>query len=154
MSALSKSTTVIHVYTIGFTKTSARDFFGRLRDADVRGVVDVRLSNMSQLAGFTKKSDLEYFLDSILHVPYRHLPSLAPTQDLLDAYKKRKGDWAEYERHFLDLLRQRRVELTLSPGELERWCLLCSEPTADRCHRRLVAEHLQRCWRDVEITHL
>ena len=140
--------------TIGFTKKSARRFFETLRAAGVRRVVDVRLNNVSQLAGFAKRKDLEYFLDEIGGIGYAHLPKLAPTREMLDAFKKRGGSWQEYEERFLDLMAQRRIEKTLSPELLEDACLLCSEDKPHHCHRRLVAEYLDRHWGGVEIQHL
>src|SRR6185312_937616 len=95
------------IFTIGFTKKSAEMFFTRLKNAGVKRLVDVRLNNVSQLAGFTKKSDLRYFTEAICNIDYLHVPDLAPTQEMLDAYKKEKGSWAEYERRFLDLMRLR-----------------------------------------------
>jgi len=142
------------VFTIGFTKKSAETFFTRLKNAGVKRLVDVRLNNVSQLAGFTKKDDLRYFTKAICGIDYVHVPALAPTADILDAFKKHKGDWGVYEEQFLDLMRSRRVEETVSPDMLEGGCLLCSEETPHHCHRRLVAEYLKDKWGDVEIEHL
>lgn len=142
----------IRVFTIGFTRKSAERFFAALLDAGVRRVVDVRLNNVSQLAGFTKRADLAYFLRAIGGIEYVHLPDLAPTQELLDAYKKRGGDWG-YEERFLALLAERRVAERVPPALLDGGCLLCSEPEPDHCHRRLVAEYLAEQW-GVEIRHL
>ncbi len=142
------------IYTIGFTKTSAESFFARLREADVRKVIDVRLNNVSQLAGFAKKNDLRYFLGKICSIDYEHHPELAPTKDILDAYKKKKGSWTNYETRFLDLMRRRRIENTLKRDIVAGGCLLCSEDTPHQCHRRLVAEYLQDEWGDLEIVHL
>jgi uncharacterized protein (DUF488 family) len=142
------------IFTIGFTKKSAEIFFTRLRHAGVKRLVDVRLNNVSQLAGFTKKDDLRYFTRAICNIDYVHLPDLAPTQDILDAYKKRKGDWATYERQFLDLMRHRCIEDTTAKDTLEYGCLLCSEEKPEHCHRRLVAEYLKEKWGDVEIHHI
>lgn len=142
------------IFTIGFTQKSAARFFELLRAAGVKRLLDVRLNNVSQLAGFTKRGDLEYFCREILGIDYVHRPVLAPTQALLDQYKKRKGDWGDYEAAFLDLMAKRRVETTLDRAELDGACLLCSEPTAEKCHRRLVAEYLARKWEDVEVLHL
>jgi uncharacterized protein (DUF488 family) len=114
----------------------------------------VRLNNVSQLAGFTKKDDLRYFTKAICGIDYVHLPELAPTADILDAFKKQKtADWALYERQFNALIRERRIEET-SREMLDGGCLLCSEETPEHCHRRLVAEYLQQRWPDVEIVHL
>ena len=142
------------IFTIGFTKKSAETFFSRLKDAGVQRLIDVRLNNVSQLAGFTKKDDLKYFTKAICNIDYLHLPELAPTSEILDPYKKRKdGDWELYERQFLELMRSRSIENT--PREiLDRGCLLCSEEKPSHCHRRLVAEYLKDYWGDVEIEHL
>jgi len=142
------------IFTIGFTKKSAETFFTRLQSAGVKRLVDVRLNNVSQLAGFTKKDDLRYFTKAICNIEYAHLPELAPTADMLDAYKKQKnGDWELYQRRFLDLMRSRQIENT--PREiLDDGCLLCSEEEPSRCHRRLVAEYLKDRWGDVEIQHI
>src|SRR5438067_13289367 len=126
------------VFTIGFTKTSAESFFGRLQKAGVKKVLDVRLNNVSQLAGFAKKEDLRYFLKAIGGIDYMHEPLLAPTQEMLDAYKKEGGDWADYEKRFLVLLESRRIEETLQRSLLDSACLLCSETKPEHCHRRLV----------------
>lgn len=142
------------LFTIGFTKKTAETFFTELKVAGVKRLVDVRLNNVSQLAGFSKRDDLRYFAKSICGIDYVHLPELAPTQDILDAYKKRKGDWGLYERQFLDLMRSRHVEEKSSRAALDGGCLLCSEEKPHHCHRRLVAEYLKEEWGDVEIEHL
>lgn len=142
------------VFTIGFTHKSAEQFFGKLRQAGAKRVVDVRLNNVSQLAGFAKKKDLEFFLKELCGMEYVHLPELAPTQDILDEYKKRKGDWAVYERHFLDLMRKRQVEKTAPRDVIADGCLLCSEEKPHQCHRRLVAEYLREHWGNIDIQHL
>jgi uncharacterized protein (DUF488 family) len=142
------------VYTIGFTKTSAERFFARLQKAGVRKVLDVRLNNVSQLAGFAKRDDLRYFLRAICTIDYSHRPELAPTQEMLDAYKKSGGTWDDYERRFLDLMASRRIDETVPPEALDGACLLCSEDKAHHCHRRLVAEYLKAKWGDLDIGHL
>jgi uncharacterized protein (DUF488 family) len=142
------------IFTIGFTKKTAEIFFTRLRDAGVKRVVDVRLNNVSQLAGFAKKEDLRFFARAICAAEYVHAEDLAPTQEMLDTYKKKKGDWAEYEKEFVELIRGRRVEKSAKEEVVDRSCLLCSEETAEHCHRRLVAEYLQEKWPDVTIEHL
>jgi uncharacterized protein (DUF488 family) len=146
--------TDLRVATIGFTKKSARDFFSLLQRADVRRVIDVRLNNVSQLAGFTKKDDLAYFLKAIGNIDYLHLPILAPTQEMLDAYKKAKGEWTEYEKRFVDLLEKRRIEQEIDPKLVDGGCLLCSEEKPHHCHRRLVAEYLRSRWGSLNIQHL
>jgi uncharacterized protein (DUF488 family) len=142
------------IFTIGFTNKKAERFFEKLRQAGVKRVVDVRLNNVSQLAGFSKKDDLQYFLRAIAGIDYVHIADLAPTKELLDAYKKHKGDWAVYEKEFLDLMERRRVENSLAKDIIDQGCLLCSEDKPHYCHRRLVAEYLQRHWGDVTIEHL
>jgi uncharacterized protein (DUF488 family) len=142
------------VYTIGFTKTSAESFFTRLQKAGVKKVLDVRLNNVSQLAGFAKKNDLRYFLKAICGIEYSHRPELAPTQEMLNAYKKEGGQWADYEKRFLELMASRRIEQTVPRDAVDGACLLCSEDTQHHCHRRLVAEYLKDKWGDLEIAHL
>ena len=142
------------IFTIGFTKKSAETFFTRLKTSGVSRLVDVRLNNVSQLAGFTKKDDLRYLTKSICNIDYIHLPELAPTAEILDPYKKAKnGDWQVYERQFLDLIRARHIETT-SREILDGGCLLCSEEKPHHCHRRLVAEYLREQWGDVQIEHI
>ncbi|MBK7416848.1 MAG: DUF488 domain-containing protein [Dechloromonas sp.] len=142
------------VFTIGFTKKNAEQFFGRLKQPGLVRLVDARLNNVSQLAGFTKKDDLRFFLRQIRNIDYLHMPELAPSQDILDDYKKNGGDWATYERKFLALMEKRRVEDNVSKDIINGGCLLCSEPTPEHCHRRLVAEYLKSRWGDLEIVHL
>jgi uncharacterized protein (DUF488 family) len=142
------------VFTIGFTKKPAREFFGKLRRPGLARLIDVRLNNISQLAGFSKRDDLQFFCESILSIGYAHLPELAPTEAMLDEYKKQRGDWSAYEAKFLALMAERKVEHSLAREVIDGGCLLCSEPTPENCHRRLVAEYLQRKWGDVQIEHI
>jgi len=145
----------MEIYTIGFTQRTAAAFFGALKEAGIRRLVDVRLNNRSQLAGFAKRGDLAYFLRELCAASYRHEPLLAPTQEMLDAYKKAKGSWDDYERRFIALLRERRVEEAISPAIFAvPTVLLCSEATADHCHRRLVCDYLDTHWGNVRAIHL
>ena len=144
----------MRVFTIGFTKKSARRFFEMLSNSGAKRVVDVRLNNISQLAGFAKRDDLAYFLEKISGMEYIHLPELAPTQEMWDWYKKQRGDWKTYEARFLELLEQRRIEEAVQRDAISDGCLLCSEDKPDHCHRRLVAEYLKQHWGDVDIVHL
>ncbi len=144
----------VNLFTIGFTQKSAQKFFDTLMNAGVRRVIDTRLNNVSQLAGFTKRTDLEYFLKKIGGIEYVHVLDLAPTQDILDAYKKNKGDWETYEKKFLQLLCDRKIENKVSPELVEGGCLLCSEAQPHHCHRRLVAEYLSDKWGNISICHL
>lgn len=142
------------LFTIGFTKTTAENFFSRIANAGVTRIADVRLHNVSQLAGFAKKNDLAYFARAICDVDYVHLPSLAPEKSMLDEYKKTTHDWDAYETGFKSLMKERRIEETLSRDEFHGSCLLCSEDKPHHCHRRLVAEYLRDAWGDVDILHL
>lgn len=142
------------VFTIGFTKKNAEQFFTRLRQPGLHRLVDARLNNVSQLAGFTKKDDLRFFLREINRMDYIHRPDLAPSKEILDAYKKNGGDWPTYESQFMDLLAQRQIERQVPQTLIDGSCLLCSEPTPEFCHRRLVAEYLQSHWGGLEIVHL
>jgi uncharacterized protein (DUF488 family) len=142
------------VFTIGFTRKPAREFFDKLRRPGLARLLDVRLNNISQLAGFTKRDDLLFFCKAILSIEYQHLPELAPTQEMLDEYKKNRGDWLDYETKFLALMSDRKVEDNLARELIEGGCLLCSEPTPEHCHRRLVAEYLNSKWGNIEIEHL
>ena len=144
----------ITIFTIGFTKKSAQTFFELLKQSGIRHLIDIRLNNESQLAGFTKKDDLEYFLKTIANIEYSHRPEFAPTKDILNGYMNKKLTWADYEQRFQILLKERQVEELITTAELDNACLLCSEPTADMCHRRLVAEYLLDKWDSVEIQHL
>jgi len=145
----------MEVYSIGFTKKSASEFFGLLKNANIKRLLDVRLNNVSQLAAFTKREDLAFFLKQICGAEYVHEPQLAPTQEMLDSYKKNKGSWIDYEREFLSLITQRRIECTIDRSLFEvPTVLLCSEPTPEHCHRRLVLEYLSEKWGNLNISHL
>jgi uncharacterized protein (DUF488 family) len=146
--------THIKIFTIGFTKKTAEDFFTRLTHSGVKRVIDIRLNNVSQLAGFAKRDDLRYFLRTIGGIDYVHCLDLAPTQEILDAFKKNKGDWSLYERDFSTLLSTRKVEEKINPDLLHEACLLCSEEKPLQCHRRLVAEYLSGKWKNFKIVHL
>ena len=141
-------------YTIGFTQKTAQQFFDLLRSANVRRVVDVRLNNTGQLAGFSKRDDLIFFLRELGDIEYVHLPELAPTQNILDAYKKHKGAWAVYEEEFLSLMEKRRIDETIARDLIDQGCLLCSEHKPHHCHRRLVIEYLERKWGKLDTQHL
>ncbi|MHB1175581.1 MAG: DUF488 domain-containing protein [Sulfuriferula sp.] len=145
----------MRILTIGFTKKNAEKFFGILRRSEARRIIDVRLNNVSQLAGFAKKEDLQFFLKEICEMEYLHLPELAPTKDILDSYKNKKMSWDEYEARYLDLISQRDVARTVGKEILDEGCLLCSEDKPHQCHRRLVAEYLSKEWGgQIEVKHL
>lgn len=136
----------VQISTIGFTKTTAEGFFERLLRAGTKKIVDVRLHNTSQLAGFAKASDLAYFLKKVGNIQYVHQPLLAPTDAMLKSYKKEKGEWKLYEQQFLQLMAERQIEKRLSLDLLNGSCLLCSEASPHHCHRRLVCEYLNEKW--------
>lgn len=142
------------LFTIGFTRKSAEEFFDLLERAGVRQVVDIRLHNTSQLAGFTKQDDLKFFLDQVAGIEYLHLPILAPTEELMQDYRKKRIPFEEFRQRFLDLMAERKIERLVSPRELHGSCLLCSEPTASDCHRSFVAGYLADKWGDVEVVDL
>ena len=144
----------IQIYTLGFTRKDARTFFRLLKESDVRTLIDVRLNNVSQLAGFTKRDDLKYFLEELVGAAYLHAPDMAPTKEILDGYKKKKLSWEKYEKEFCTLLRDRRVENLLNEDVLQKACFMCSEPTPEHCHRRLVAEYLAEHFQNIDIKHL
>ena len=137
---------MVSVATIGFTQSSAEHFFERLIKAGVRKVMDVRLHNTSQLAGFAKADDLAWFLRRLGNIDYAHEPLLAPTDAMLKRYRKENGGWENYEKQFRALMQERRIETRLSPDTFSSTCLLCSEATPHRCHRRLVCEYLNEKW--------
>ena len=145
----------MEIYSIGFTQKSAGQFFGTLKAHGIERLLVVRLNNTSQLAAFAKQADLAYFLREICNADYEHEPLLAPTQDILDAFKKHKGDWDVYTDAYLALIRSRKVESVLSKKSFQKkTVLLCSEATAEHCHRRLALEYLQQHWEGVTIRHL
>ncbi len=147
------------IYTIGFTKKSAEQFFGLLKKNNVRYLIDIRLNNSSQLAGFAKGRDLKYFLRELLGIGYIHDTKLSPTKEILDDYKNKLISWNEYEKKFIKLLEERNIRNHVIDNlyeVLDGCCLLCSEETAEKCHRRLVAEYIQRvfCNEEIKIIHL
>ena len=145
----------MEIYTTGFTRKTAEQFFEELTSAGIRRVLDVRLRNASQLSGFTRGVDLPYFLDRLAGAKYDHPIQLAPTSELLDAYRRRQIPWDQYAERFVELIRERRVEEMLSPDEFaEPTVLLCSELKPEHCHRRLVAEYLKSRWPDINVRHL
>lgn len=144
----------IQLFTIGFTKKTAEYFFEKLCENAVKRIIDVRLNNSSQLAGFAKRDDLRYFLRAICNIDYIHLPELAPSKEILEKYKKNKGDWSAYEKELVALLSRRRIEKEISMVMLDSACLLCSEDNPDHCHRRLVAEYFKEKLGNIRIKHI
>lgn len=145
----------MEIYSIGFTQKSASQFFDTLKHNAIERLLDVRLNNTSQLAGFAKQADLTYFLREICGVVYEHEPLLAPTQEMLDRYRKLKGSWDAYEKEYLALIQSRCAESVLLKESFARkTVLLCSEATAEKCHRRLALEYLKQAWGEITIRHL
>ena len=147
----------ITIFTIGANEKTAEEFFKLLMDAGVRRIVDVRLNNDSTLLGFTRRAHLPYLLLEVAGIGYEHRPDLAPTRDILNAWRNKEITWKQYAARFNLLLRKRTVETSITPDDLNHACLLCSEPAPEKCHRRLVAEYLREKWSDrvaVEIIHL
>jgi uncharacterized protein (DUF488 family) len=143
------------IYTIGFTQKSAERFFNILQDNGIERVVDIRLHPDGQLAGFSKQDDLRYFLQKLIHCDYVRLPSLAPLDEILKTYRADKN-WGKYAAAFEGLLDSRDIPDSLDRRLFEEkiCCLLCSEPTSEKCHRRLVAERLASAWKSSEIIHI
>lgn len=141
--------------TIGFTNKSAEKFFKLLRDAEVKTLLDVRLNNTSQLSGFAKKADLEYFLSQLISAEFIELRELAPEKDMLRQYQRREINWSSYATKYIELLAKRQVENNLDVALFDRGCLLCSEDRPHHCHRRLAVEYLNARWNHkLNVTHL
>lgn len=144
----------INLYTIGFTKKNAETFFTLLRKNGVKKLIDVRLNNVSQLAGFTKQDDLKYFLKELCRIEYYYYGQLAPTEDILKRYKNKEISWEQYELEFNSLITKRKIEAIITLDLLTDACLLCSEATAEHCHRRLLAEYFKKVYKLINIIHL
>jgi uncharacterized protein (DUF488 family) len=146
---------MITLFTIGFTKKSAEHFFNLLRDNHVKQLVDVRINNSGQLAGFAKGKDLEFFVNEICHIPYQHIDDFAPTKELLDRWHKEEVTWEEYVDIYTNLLKARDIIRKYGVKAFDGSCFLCSEDTPEQCHRRLLAEYLQTHSKEkVTIVHL
>lgn len=144
------------IFTIGFTQKSAREFFNKIKENKIDLLLDIRLNNVSQLSGFAKGKDLEYFLKEICHCEYAHDEMFAPTKILLDNYRTKKVSWIEYEKVFVEILKTRPIIERFNKiyGKFNNICLLCTEPTPEQCHRRLVAEYLKEHIENIEIIHI
>ena len=147
---------MITLYTIGFTKKSAEKFFSLLQTAEIKLLVDIRLNNSSQLAGFAKGNDLEYFIKVICRAKYLHLDELAPTKELLKAYQNNEISWAGYEDTFNSILKTRKINSKFRIEDFDHACFLCTEDTPEKCHRRLVVEYFKKMNpdKDIRIIHL
>ena len=149
-----KENKTIQIFTIGYSGRNAQEFFGLLKRAGIKRLFDVRLYNTSQLAGYTKRGDIEYFLESIVDADYVHLPIMAPTKQLLNDYKKGVIGWDDYEKQFKEIVTARQIEKYIELDDLNMGCFLCAEAAADNCHRRLVAEYLKSHLPNISIKHL
>lgn len=145
---------MIKIFTIGFTSKTASQFFNLLRSNDVKKIIDTRINNVSQLAGFAKGNDLAFFAKEIGNMEYEHKIDFAPTKDLLSDYRDKKIDWEKYEVEYLNLLDRRKIIQKIEIDDLHHNCLLCSEHTPEKCHRRLLVEYLKNVRNDIEIVHL
>ena len=145
---------MIRLYTIGFTEKSAERFFQLLEHNQVKKIIDTRVSNNSQLSGFAKGRDLEFFAKQLAKIDYEHHLRFAPSRELLGAYRKKEISWDEYAEEYIGLLDERNISKDVDIASLHECCLLCSEHTADKCHRRLLAEYLQRFNSEIETIHL
>jgi uncharacterized protein (DUF488 family) len=142
------------IFTIGFAGKSAESFFSLLEENNIKKLIDVRLNNVSQLAAFAKKDDLEFFLKRILSCEYIHRPDLAPTEIILKDYKNKIINWEVYTAEYIKLLNSRNIASSLRKDEIVDSVFLCSEHQPQFCHRRLLVEYLQKQWDDLEIIHL
>lgn len=145
---------MIKLFTIGFTEKPAEKFFNLMKDAGVRNIIDTRINNISQLSGFAKGADLKFFAKAIGGISYEHNIDFAPTKELLSKYRKDEMSWMEYEQAYLNLLDIRKISKKINFDKLHENCLLCSEHTPEKCHRRLLAEYLKQSRNDIEIIHL
>ncbi len=145
---------MIELYTIGFTNKTARRFFELLEGSAVKQIIDTRINNTSQLAGFAKGADLAFFAGRVGGIGYQHEVDLAPTKELLERYRSKQLAWPEYELAYLNLLDMRNIRARFQPERFHQSCLLCSEHSPEQCHRRLLAEYLQQTNPAIRITHL
>jgi len=146
----------MRIFTIGFTQKSAQDFFELLKNSGVETVVDIRLNNTSQLAGFAKYPDIKYFLKAICDIDYVHDTTFAPTEEIMKNYKNKKTDWTQFEKEFNELLNQRNIEEHIKNNyeTKDNICLLCSEAQPQKCHRKLTAQKFSEIFNGVQIQHL
>lgn len=145
---------MIKIYTIGFTGKTAEKFFALLNNAGVKKIVDTRINNVSQLSGFAKGSDLKFFAKEICNMSYEHIIDFAPSKELFKRYRDKEMSWLEFEIEYLNLLDLRKIAQKIELEKLHKNCLLCSEHTPEKCHRRLLAEYINQVKGNVEIIHL
>ncbi len=141
------------LFTIGFSQKSAEEFFKILKANNIIRLIDIRLNNKSQLAGFTNVKHFAYFL-KIHDIEYLHRPDMAPSKELLNGYKDKSIPWREYEVLYNEILVKRNIIENIEWDIFENSVLLCAEPTADKCHRRLLAEYLAQHNNEIKIKHI
>jgi uncharacterized protein (DUF488 family) len=142
------------LYTMGYTQKPAKKFFNLIDKYEIKRIIDIRLHNNTQLAGFTKQNNLKYFLKRLSDCDYCHIPLMAPSKDIFDDSKKNGLEWKEYASRFNKLINQRKIEQLINEDDIDGACLLCCEPEATNCHRSLVAEYLQKYFGDIQIIHI
>jgi len=146
------------LYTIGFTQKTAKKFFSLLKDNEIDAVVDIRLNNTSQLAGFSKYPDIGYFLNDLLNIKYIHDPEFSPTANILKGFKEKKISWNEYTKRFNELMAQRNIEQYIQEKyndcKITKYCLLCSENEPEQCHRSLVSDYFCEIYKQLEVINL
>lgn len=146
---------MITLYTIGFTKKNAEQFFELLKKWKIKQLVDIRISNNSQLAGFAKGKDLAYFTKQICNINYKHITDFAPTKELLDLWHKKSISWEEYIKEYTTMLKKRNIMHKYGIKQFDNSCFLCSEETPEMCHRRLLVEYMKSIsTEEVDIVHL
>jgi len=143
----------LEIYTIGFAKKNLREFIKRIQSAGVKKVLDIRLNNTSQLAGYSKKDDLEYVLE-LVNIQYQHIPALAPAEELMKAFKSKEIGWEQYVQTYSRSLEENDPIGLVKVRQGEKICLLCSEDTPKYCHRRLLAEYLGKHIEGLVVQHL
>lgn len=143
----------MNIYTIGYTQKTAEQFFELIKENNIKLLIDVRLNNKSQLAGFAKRENLPYFLRELCQCKYEHCVEFAPTEEL---YKGKKVSWEEYARNYVKLIEMRGIYKNFIKryAEYENICLMCSEAVPDRCHRRLLAERLVKSNSEIILKHI
>jgi len=145
---------MIKLYTIGFTKKSAKQFFELLKKNGIKKIIDIRINNSSQLAGFAKGADLEYFAKEIANIGYSHFTDFAPTKELLSDYQNKKVDWVGYQKIFRQLIEKRNIDKKYNIKDFDNACFLCSEELPTQCHRKLLVEYFKEKKSDILIVHL
>jgi uncharacterized protein (DUF488 family) len=143
----------MNIYTIGYTPKTAEQFFELIKKNNIKLLLDIRLNNKSQIAGFTKRENLPYFLWELCQCKYEHCLEFTPNEEM---YNEKKISWERYTRDYIILIESRGTYKNFIDrfADYENICLLCSESTPDRYHRRLLAEMIIQNNPDTILTHL